>query len=511
MAAVFADLITEVTEAQYWTQLTARYDSVSPQVPWRTWSLRNAYLTDSRMLTQACSELRSVVAYSTSGMFLEYGEGKALELFARSQYQVTPSGSVSARGRFLITAAAGAPAQTFALGQVTAGTPGAFSALSQLYSNVETGAIETGGTLMLDFEAQVAGDGANLPVGAPLDLKTSFAGLTITCPASGPATRIGTGNASLLWYCKDSGVTVSIVNNGASLPLTCTANLFSKVCTIQLETNGGGTAISSAEQVRKAVKAALPIGALAIGNFIIECKNGGDGTGIVAITSSPVALPFAGTWLERAGAPPQTETQIKALCATRWDTLGGGAGDGAPASDSSTVSALEYWGRQIPAGYAASPVDKFKAYSNLDPATGLVSGGVVAVYIAGIAGPLGAADVAAVAANFEKPQKYSYGCRLDVRSAVFFPVAVTGTIYVRLSSGRSREQIQTSVAAAIAAYQRTIDIGEVPYPTEITSRMHAADFEAIRNIDLLTPPTPPAVTYADIAVLDIASMLYVFV
>jgi hypothetical protein len=509
VAAVFADLITEVTEAQYWTQLTARYDSASPPTPWRTWSLRAADLSTSRFTTQALSELRSVVAYSTSGMFLEYGEGKALELFARSQYQVTPSGSVSARGRFLITAAAGAPAQTFALGQVTAGTPGAFSALSQLYSNVETGAIETGGTLMLDFEAQVAGDGANLPVGAPLDLKTSFAGLTITCPASGPATRIGTGNASLLWYCKDSGVTVSIVNNGASLPLTCTANLFSKVCTIQLETNGGGTAISTAEQVRKAVKAALPIGALAIGNFIIECKNGGDGTGTVAITSSPVALPFAGTWLERAGAPPQTETQIKALCATRWDTLGGGAGDGAPASDSSTVSALEYWGRQIPAGYAASPVDKFKAYSNLDPATGLVSGGVVAVYIAGIAGPLGAADVAAVTANFESPQKYSYGCRLDVRSAVFFPVAVTGTIYYRLSSGRSREQVQTSVAAAIAAYQRTIDIGEVPYPTDITSRMHSADFEAIRNIDLLTPPTPPAVTYKDIAVLDIASMLYV--
>lgn len=509
MAAVFADLITEVTEAQYWTQLTARYDSASPPTPWRTWSLRAADLSTSRFTTQALSELRSVVAYSTSGMFLEYGEGKALELFARSQYQVTPSGSVSARGRFLLTAAAGAPAQSFSAGQITVGTPGAFSSLTQLYSNYETGAIETGGTLMLDFEAQVAGDGANLPVGAPLDLKTSFAGLTITCPASGPATRIGTGNASLLWYCKDSGVTVSIVNNGASLPLTCTANLFSKVCTIQLETNGGGTAISTAEQVRAAVKAALPIGALAIGQFIIECKNGGDGTGTVAITSSPVALPFAGTWLERAGAPPQTETQIKALCATRWDTLGGGAGDGAPASDSSTVSALEYWGRQIPAGYAASPVDKFKAYSNLDPATGLVSGGVVAVYIAGIAGPLGAADVAAVTANFENPQKYSYGCRLDVRSAVFFPIAVTGTIYYRLSSGRSREQVQTAVAAAIANYQRTIDIGEVPYPTEITSRMHSADFDAIRNIDLLTPAVPPPITYADIAVLDIASMLYV--
>lgn len=148
MAAVFADLITEVTEAQYWTQLTTRYDTASPPVPWRTWSLRNAYLTDSRMLTQALSELRSINAYALSGMYLEYGEGKALELFARSQYQVTPSGSVSTRGRFLITAAAGAPAQTFSLGQVTAGTPGAFSALSQLYSNVETGAIETGGTLM---------------------------------------------------------------------------------------------------------------------------------------------------------------------------------------------------------------------------------------------------------------------------------------------------------------------------------------------------------------------------
>ena len=67
------------------------------------------------------------------------------------------------------------------------------------------------------------------------------------------------------------------------------------------------------------------------------------------------------------------------------------------------------------------------------------------------------------------------------------------------------------MAAAIASYQTTIDIGEVPYPTEITSRMHSADFEAIRNIDLLTPPFPPAVTYKDIAVLDITSMLYVFV
>ena len=119
--------------------------------------------------------------------------------------------------------------------------------------------------------------------------------------------------------------------------------------------------------------------------------------------------------------------------------------------------------------------------------------------------------MAAVAANYEKPQKYSYGCRLDVRSAVFFPVAVTGTIYIKLSSGRSLQQIQTSVAAAIAAYQRTIDISEVPYPTEITSRMHSADFEAIRNIDLLTPAVPPPITYKDIAVLDISSMLYVFV
>lgn len=524
--ALLSDVITAVTESQYWTRLTAAFDSAPPPVPWRSWSVRNPYLAVSKFLTLALSETRALVAYLASGMYLDTGEGAALELFVKSQYQLVPTGPVFAKGRFLIKGVPGAPAYTFPAGSVIAGTPGPFTAASRLYTNSEAGSITPGGQLIMEFTAQVTGDAYNIPSNSQLELKTSYAGLAVTNPPSGAATPIGYGDAAVVFYAKIVGVTVALVNHGSSLPLVVTADVFTKLVTIQLRTDGAAAVLSTAEEVRAAVKFAILIDAmgLSIGQLLLDCKSGGTGLGIVAVTTTPAPLDFAGTWLSQAGAPAQTSDILKTMAASRWDTLGGGAGDGAPESDAGTADALVYYGLKTPAGYPASPVRRIRSYSNLDPDTGLVSGGVIAVYIAGPGGALSAADVAAVEANYYNPRKFSWGSRLAVRSATNLVIYIAGTVNVRLSSKRTLAGVQAAVEAALVDYaqgkiaadgtviEEGFNMGMTVYPEDdLASRIRLADRTGIRDVVLTQPAATVVATYSQIPVLDTSGLVYVFV
>lgn len=508
---LLADVITAVSDSSYWARLTTAFDVAAPPVPWRQWSVRNPFLAVSRFLTQAAAETRAVVAYLAGGMYLDTGEGSALELFVKSQYQLTPTGPVFARGRLLITGVGGSPAKTFVAGDVVVGTPGPFGPASRLYTNTEGGSIDSAGILMMTFSAQVAGDAYNLPVDSALELKTSYAGLSVTNPASGPATLVGNGNAGLLFNAAAAGVTVAVVNVGANQSLVVAP--IGSLVLISLATDGAGAATSTADQVRIAARHAIDFGL----SLIFDCRNAGNGTGIVAITAAPVALEYAGTWLSQAGAPAQSGDILKTLAASRWDTRGGGAGDGAPPSDAATADALTYWGLQVPAGYAASPVRRIRINSNLDPDTGLASGGVIAVMIAGPAGALTAADVAAVDALYYNPRKFAWAARLVVRSAANLIVTLVGTVYVKMASGRTLAGAQALVEAALTTYAQGddtepgFDIGQELYPQEIGARMAVADKAGIRNVDLTLPAAPVAATYAQIPVLDLSGLVYVLV
>ncbi len=508
---LLSDVISRVTESQYWARLSAAYDAAKPAVPWRSWSVRVPYLALSRFCTQALSEGRDIVSYLASGMYLDTGEGAALELFVKSQYQLIPTGPVFAQGRMLLEGVAGSSARTFAPGSVTVGTPGPFGPATRLYTNTEAGAIDAAGVLMMAFSAQVAGDAYNLPVDSPLELKSSFAGLTASNPASGPATIVGTGNAGLLFNAGEAAVTVDVQNLGTSQSLGVAA-VFG-VLVIRLATDGGGIATSTAEQVRRAVRDAINVGL----SLVWDCRNAGDGTGLVAATLTPVPLEFAGTWLSQAGAPAQGGDVLKELAAYRWDTLGGGAGDGAPSTDAGTSDALIYWGRQKPSGYAASPVKRIRTYSNLDPDTGLASGGVIAVMIAGPAGALTAGDVAAVDALYYNPRKFSWGSRLATRSAANLNVAVSGIVNVKISSGMTLAGAQALVEAALTAYAQGddvepgFDIGQALYPETIAAHISMASRVGIRDVVLTAPAVPVSCTYAEIPVLDVAGLIYAYV
>lgn len=505
---VLADVIARVTESAYFTRLTDAY--VAAKVNWRAWSVRNPFLVVSKFTALAASETRDLVAYLAAGQYLDTGEGAALHLTGKSQYQLDPNLPVFAVGRMLLSAVPTAASQAIAAGQIRVGTPGAAGPQSKIFFNTEGGTLVPGQTLLLTFQAEADGDTYNLPVGSPLDLKTSLAGASVSLPASGPPQSIGAGNASLLFFAKDTGVSVEAVNLGANEPLTVNGNLGTKKVTISLRTNGGGVAQSTAEEIRAKTKEAMTIGATNVGALLIECKNGGDGTGLFGVTASPVALPFFGSWLEVQGAPLEEDPDFKERCRTRWDTLGGGAGDGAPPSDAATPDALVFWGRAKPAGYATSPVRKIKVHSNLDGDTGLASGGVITVVIAGSAGALDAPDVAAVEQNYYNPRKFSWSSRLLVKSAQNLTVALTGTVNVLLGSRRTLDEARARVAAGLAAYQKTLDIAQPIYFQKVGARIEDSDVDAIRDVDLLnTGSVTP--TWRQIIVFDLTALAFVYV
>lgn len=508
---LLSDVIASVSELSFWGRLSAAYDAAKPAIPWRSWSVRNPFLALSRFVTQALSEERDTVAYLAGGMYLDTGEGAALELFVKSQYQIDPTGPVFAKGRILLGGVAGAPAYTFAAGAITIGTPGPFGPNSRLYTNNESGAIDAGGVLLLEFTALVAGDAHNLPVNSALELKTSYAGLIATNPASGQATAVGGGNAGLLFFSGEAAVVVQIRSLGGAFDPLTVDTPFPTTVRITLATDGGGVATSTADAVRAAVRSAIST------SMVLDVRNAGDGTGIVAVTGSPVALTFAGTWLSQAGAPAQTGDVLKELSRTQWDTLGGDAGNGAVQTDAATSDAIINVGRRVPANYAASPVKRIRSYSNLDPDTGLASGGVITVMIAGPAGALTADDVAAVNALYYNPRKFSWGSRLAVRSAANLIVALVGTVNVKISSGRTIAGVQAAVEAALTAYAQGndtepgFDIGQALYPETIASRISVADRVGIRDVVLTVPAAPVFATYAQIPVFDLAGLTYVLV
>lgn len=509
------DLIQSVSEADYWTRLRAAYDSA--KVAWRSWSPRNAFLGASRFTTDALFQLREGVKALARGQFLDYAGDyenpgavtPALTLFMRSQYQLERQLAVFARGRVVLELSANVPAIALQAAQLQGGTPGPVTDASRIFFNVNAQTLRSGEKNIVLFDATGAGDSYNLPVGAAFELKTTLVGVTASLIASGEPTVIGTGNAALTWYAADSGVSVEYVNLGAAQTLDVSGNLGTKKVTVRLGTDGGGLVTSTAQQIRDKVAANIPLAPTAVGPLVLFCELAGDGSQIVQATT-PVALEWTGTWLEAFGQPDEDDIGGRARSEKRFDTLGGGGGDGAPGSEAQTDYALEFWARQPPAGRKASPVTKVKVYSNMND-TGALDGAAVTIFIAGTAGALPGSDVTAVRGNFEKPQKVSFGTTLYLLSATNQIVVPVATINVKRSSGRTLEEIQQKVEASLTALQKGYDIGETVYPQKLAERMGAADTTAIRDVSLSFPMGPVSVDYNKVAVLDLTFLAYAFV
>jgi hypothetical protein len=297
------------------------------------------------------------------------------------------------------------------------------------------------------FRATQPGAQHNVPIATSLELKNALLGVSVDNRATGAATAIGTGNAGLLLFAAQAGVTVELLNNGASLPLTVAGNLGTKRITVQLRTNGAAVVQSTAEEVRFALASASL--ASNVPALLAAVQNAGTGALVMAAVAA-TSLKWDGSYIQSAGADRESVSRLRRRCETRLDTIGGGGGSGFPPGATGTEDALVFWGLYTPAGYEASPVAWVRVLSN--NRVGTMSGGESTIVLASEAGVLSAADVTAVAANYESPRKYWGG--LNIVAASNLTIILIGVVHVRASSGKTLAEVSDAIDQALIAFRR---------------------------------------------------------
>lgn len=458
--ATYSSLITAIDTAAYFAQLMARH--VLNGVPTDTWlSLVNTGLSTTQYVSEALSALRALITSFFRAFFLEEWldlladaeteeEREQIEqritYVARNVYGIERQPAQLQLARFVFVSGTTAPSQAINAGDIV----GTLGDAPLLWAAEESATLETGQRAVVLFRATQAGAAHNVPLATTLELKNALLGVTVDNRASGASTAVGIGNAGLLFFAAQAGVTVEIVNNGASLPLAVSGNLATKRITVQLRTNGAAVPQSTAEEVRNELANALP--ATFVPSLMVAVKNAGTGALVMAITASPVALKWSGSYVQSAGADRESAARLKRRCETRLDTIGGGGGSGYPPGATGTEDALVFWGLVAPAGYEASPVSWVRALSNNK--LGAMSGGESTIVLASAAGTVSAEDVTAVAANYENPRKYWGGINIVAASSLTIPLI--GVVHIRPSSGKTIAEVSASIDAALVRFRELI-------------------------------------------------------
>ena len=451
--SLFKDLQKAVTQSEYFNRLMAAH--AANEVPTATWlSVVNIGLSISQYVSEALAQVDSLLTETFRALYLEEWQGllddaasdtdrarieERFRINARNFYGIEYSAAQLQVARFVLTSVATAHTQTLTAGSI-AGTPGN----GLLWASQLEADLVPSQRAVVEFQAAEAGGNYNVPIGTTLELKSTFVGVSITNQASGAATKIGDGNAGLWVYAAQAGVSVQVVNAGASLPLLVTGDLGTLILTVQLRTDGGGVAQSTSDEVRKAINAATGNPA----QLVLYARNQGTGASVMSLTPAALPLAWDGGYIQSAGSDIESAQRLRRRCETRLDTIGGGGGLGLPPGVLGTEDALVFWGLARPAGYKASPVRWVRVLSNNK--LGVMSGGESTVILASQAGAVTAADVTAVAGNYESPRKYWGG--INIASATLLSIPLIAVIHVRSTSGKTLAEVKDSVAAALVAF-----------------------------------------------------------
>jgi hypothetical protein len=205
-------------------------------------------------------------------------------------------------------------------------------------------------------------------------------------------------------------------------------------------------------------------------------------TSLAGVTVSNPIYPPAATWITLAGSDEESDEALLARCLARWSTIGAEC----------NIEAMTYFALLAPPGYTASPVKFLRVMRNWivgPPYTGYWPGGIT-IIVANDGGGLSPTDLAAVRSNFENPQKYGIGRKLNVINAENVSLAVQADIYVFKSAGVSNADIISQSLASLADFQSFLQIGEVVFPEKVGARIEDGNKVAIRNVNVLLPANP---------------------
>jgi hypothetical protein len=510
--ATFSSLVGVIDTAAYYAALMARH--LFNGVPTDTWlSLVNTGLSTTQYVSEALAVLRALLTSIFRAFFLEEwldmlaeaetaDEREAIEqrltVVARNVYGIERQAPQLQLARFTLVSGATAPSQAINAGDVV----GTLGDSPLLWAAEESATLDTGQRAVVLFRATSPGSAHNVPIATTLELKNALLGVSVDNRAAGAATAVGSGNAGLLFFAAQAGVTVEVLNNGASLPLAVSGNLTTKRITVQLRTDAGAVVQSTAEEVRTALANAGPL--TFIPSLMVAVKNAGTGSLVMAITAASIALRWDGSYIQSAGADRESAARLKRRCETRLDTIGGGGGSGFPPGATGTEDALVFWGLVTPAGYEASPVSWVRVLSN--NRLGSMSGGESTVVLASAAGVLSPDDVTAVTANYENPKKYWGG--LSVVGASALVVTLIGVVHVRASSGKTLAEVDAAIDAALIRFRELIGeqwsrneapIIQVP---KIIAVLSEADTGAIMWVEWTGSVLPVVLTWDQIPEFD---------
>jgi uncharacterized phage protein gp47/JayE len=179
------------------------------------------------------------------------------------------------------------------------------------------------------------------------------------------------------------------------------------------------------------------------------------GTGITA--SNPALS--SGTSITQQGVDREKDPEYRQRCRDKWGTIGSGSND----------AAYRYWCTST-----SAEVSRVKITG--DESTGQVLG-----WIAGPAGAVSSAALAAVQAVVEVKRPLCVGATISNVSGQ--TVSVIGTVF--LATGANSSAVLSAVQVAIDAYARTVDIGGVVYVAELIAAIMGVD--GVRNVTLSSP------------------------
>jgi len=456
-------------------------------VPVASWtSLRNTGLALTNLLGDACAEAGAIVAGYLNGQSIDTATGEYLTKTALSQYRLTRYPSVAAQTYFLLQAASTAPPYTLVPGQVVAGVVGG----PALYTGTDGVSIAPGGKALMAFSANTPGVAGNIASGVALSLRTALPGLSV---AATSVVRIPGSDVN-------GDLVVGVLPGMGPIGITGVIGGVSIVVSVTL---GSITVTFPAGTTAGAIAAALNVDAAA--RLLVHAR--ALGTGATAARAWPAAL-FSSPIVtagqeEEADGTVEPPSGLRGRCVLRWATVGYGA----------TAEALLYWAFALPATYTASPVTKARIYSNR-LADGTISGNCSLAVVAGSAGALSAADLAAVAANYESPSKYGNGIQFACITTTNLTIAVVGTVFYYAALGVSPTAIAAAVAARFAAYTAQIPVGGFPggvvRADRVKGQVEAAS-DVIDTVVLTAPTVDTAVTWRQSVVFDLTGLLYVAV
>jgi hypothetical protein len=216
-------------------------------------------------------------------------------------------------------------------------------------------------------------------------------------------------------------------------------------------------------------------------------------TSLAGVVVSNPLNPVAPSCIINQGADEESLSQYTDRCKSRWGTKGAGG----------TEDAYRYWALQPINGGTTTPVRKIRVAPSLYQ--GKQWPGYCTVFVAGATGALTGAEINAVQANFDAPQRYPMGNKVFVTNAVQKNVLIQGTVFVYRKANVSLIDIQSAVEQSLQKYQNTLNIGDNGiYPSKILAWIFSRpitganvdnNIAAIKTIDIVNPVAAVSLNY----------------